>query len=41
MFAELPGVWTWVGAAVIFGASYYMLLAERGAGRRRPAGGEG
>jgi drug/metabolite transporter (DMT)-like permease len=38
MFAELPGVWTWVGAAVIFGASYYMLLAERGARRRAPGG---
>ena len=40
LFAELPGVWTWVGAAVIFGASYYMLLAERGA-RRRPPPGDG
>lgn len=35
LFAELPGPWTWVGAAIIFGSSYYMLLAER-ARRRRP-----
>ncbi len=33
MFAELPDVWTWIGAAVIFAASYYVVLHERkGAG---------
>jgi len=29
MFAELPDLWTWVGAGVIFTASYYILLHER------------
>ena len=29
MFAELPDVWTWTGSAVIFAASYYVLLRER------------
>jgi len=29
MFAELPDLWTWVGAGVIFTASYYVLLRER------------
>ena len=29
MFAELPDVWTWIGAAVIFAASYYVVLRER------------
>jgi len=33
MFAELPDLWTWVGAGVIFAASYYLLLRER---RRGP-----
>jgi drug/metabolite transporter (DMT)-like permease len=28
MFAELPDAWTWVGAAIIFGASYYIVLLE-------------
>ena len=28
MFSELPDVWTWVGAAVIFGASYYIVYRE-------------
>ena len=28
MFFELPDFWTWVGAAVIFGASYYIVLRE-------------
>lgn len=28
MFFELPDVWTWVGAAVIFGASYYIVVRE-------------
>jgi drug/metabolite transporter (DMT)-like permease len=29
MFAELPDVWTWIGAVVIFVASYYVVLRER------------
>lgn len=36
MFAELPDLWTWVGAGVIFAASYYVLWRERG--RRQPDG---
>lgn len=28
MFSELPDVWTWIGAAVIFGASYYIVYRE-------------
>ena len=28
MFAEFPDLWTWVGAAVIFGASYYIVWRE-------------
>ena len=34
MFSELPDVWTWVGAAVIFSASYYIVYRE---GRARRA----
>ena len=30
LFAELPGIWTWLGAAVIFGSSYYIFYAEAG-----------
>ncbi len=29
MFAEFPDIWTWIGAAVIFAASYYVLPRER------------
>jgi len=29
MFAELPDLWTWVGAGVIFAASYHIALHER------------
>ena len=29
MFAELPDIWTWIGSAVIFAASYYVVLRER------------
>jgi drug/metabolite transporter (DMT)-like permease len=38
MFAELPDLWTWVGAGVIFAASYYVLLHEK---NRKKSGGEG
>ena len=34
MFSEFPDFWTWVGAAVIFGASYYVVWHE-GRNRRR------
>ena len=29
MFSELPDIWTWIGSAVIFAASYYVVLRER------------
>ena len=28
MFSELPDLWTWIGAAVIFAASYYIVYRE-------------
>lgn len=28
MFSEFPDLWTWIGAAVIFGASYYIVYRE-------------
>ena len=28
MFSELPDLWTWIGAAVIFAASYYLVFRE-------------
>lgn len=34
MFAELPDIWTWVGAAVIFVASYSIVLRDAKVGRR-------
>lgn len=34
MFSELPDFWTWVGAGVIFAASYYLLVREQ---RRKKA----
>lgn len=36
MFAELPGVWVWAGATIIFASSYYILYAET---RRKEEGG--
>lgn len=33
MFSELPDVWTWTGAAVIFSASYYVVYREARARR--------
>ena len=38
MFSELPDVWTWIGAAVIFIASYYIVYRE---GRARRTASEG
>ena len=28
MFGQLPGLWTWVGAVLIFGAAYYVIHQE-------------
>lgn len=39
MFSELPDLWTWVGAAVIFAASYYVVYRE-GKTRRAKAASE-
>jgi drug/metabolite transporter (DMT)-like permease len=35
LFAELPSNWTWLGAALIFAASYYALYSEGRANRRK------
>ncbi len=32
LFRELPDAWTWVGAAVIFAASTYVMRREAGRG---------
>ena len=37
MFSELPDVWTWLGAAVIFAASYYVVYREGKARRAEKA----
>jgi drug/metabolite transporter (DMT)-like permease len=37
MFAEVPSVWTWLGGAVIFGASIYIAHREARVARVRPA----
>ncbi len=39
MFSELPDLWTWIGAAVIFAASYYIVYRE-GRARRAASAGE-
>jgi len=31
LFGERPGIWTWIGAVVIFGAAYYVVWREKGA----------
>lgn len=42
VFDEVPDIWTWIGAAVIFGASAYIAHREtRLAGRLRPAAESG
>lgn len=38
MFAELPGIWIWVGATIIFSSSYTILYSETG---RRSAARDG
>lgn len=38
MFSEFPDLWTWIGAAVIFGSSYYVIWHE-GRRRRKAAAG--
>ncbi|MBM3487954.1 MAG: DMT family transporter [Alphaproteobacteria bacterium] len=35
VFAEFPGPWTWLGAAIIFAAGYAVLMSERRAERGR------
>lgn len=35
MFAELPSVWTWLGATLIFASSYYVLYRESGSRTRK------
>jgi drug/metabolite transporter (DMT)-like permease len=37
LFAEVPDVWTWIGAAVIFGATLYTARRESRAAGRPPA----
>lgn len=34
LFAELPSHWTWLGAGMIFAASYYSLYSETGGKRK-------
>ena len=34
-FAELPNPWTWLGATLIFAASYYVLYREAGSRTRK------
>ena len=36
LFAEVPDVWTWVGAAVIAGAAIYIAQRESRVARERP-----
>ena len=36
MFAELPGIWIWVGASIIFSSSYYILYTEAGRNTKGP-----
>ena len=38
MFSELPDLWTWIGAVVIFAASYYIVYREGWARRAASAG---
>ena len=40
MFAEVPSVWTWLGGAVIFGASIYIAQREARGARVEPAAGD-
>ncbi len=36
-FGEVPDIWTWVGAAVVFGSGFYIAWREHGERARRPA----
>jgi drug/metabolite transporter (DMT)-like permease len=38
LFSEIPGVWTYAGAAVIVAATLYLTIQEARSGRRAPAG---
>ncbi|MDA1324966.1 MAG: DMT family transporter [Proteobacteria bacterium] len=33
VFQELPGIWVWLGGAVIFGAAFYLARQESGGGK--------
>ena len=33
-FAEIPDLYTWIGAAMVFSAGLFIAFRERGAGRR-------
>ena len=37
LFQELTGIWTWVGASVIFSATYFITWHETRAKRRKQA----
>ncbi len=37
LFAEVPSLWTWLGGALIFGASIYIAQREAKVARARPA----
>lgn len=37
IFAELPGLWTWVGTAILLGATWFALYLQRREQRHRPA----
>ena len=38
-FGEVPDVWVWIGALVIFSATTYIALRERKMKRHRPDAG--
>jgi len=37
LFGEMPDIWTWIGAVVIFSSSYYIARRESGNARRPDA----
>jgi drug/metabolite transporter (DMT)-like permease len=39
IFAELPDLWTWVGAAIIVASGVYVARREAALARRSAAGG--
>ena len=40
LFVELPDLWTWIGAAVIFGSTYAIALREAKTKKARASAGE-